>query len=208
MELGAGCGRVLRALLAAGHDAWGLELDSARVARGRARLAAADLPPERLLQGDARIWSSEARFHLVLAPYNLLALFDDVGVADVLGTARTAAPNGDLALEAQVWPHEPTPGRAWPNGRTEVTLGGEAASYRETVVERAGGVLQVGRRWRLPDGSERQSMLRLQIRSAQALTALLHASGWRLLGPIVDQRGAAPTEESRVVYVRATSRGP
>ena len=204
LELGAGTARVLRALLAEGHDAWGIDIDEERIALGRRRLSEAGLDPQRLLSADARSWSAPCPFDLVIAPYNLMGLLDDDAAFEVLTqTLANASSASLLSLEAQVWPITPDPGRAWHHGRTDVEVGGEPASYRETVVEKPGGVLQIGRRFRLPDGSERQTMLSIRVRPVDALVELLARTGWMLAAPIVDEEGRPPNDDSKVVYLTA-----
>ncbi len=204
VELGAGTARVLGALLAEGHDAWGIDIDEERIALGRRRLSEAGLDPQRLLTADARSWVAPRPVDLVLAPYNIIGLFDDDTAFEVLTQTRAnASPAAILSFEAQVWPITPDPGRAWNNGRTDVEIGGEPASYREMVVEKPGGVLQIGRRFRLPDGSERQTMLSIRVRPVDALVELLARTGWMLAAPIVDEEGRPPNDDSKVVYMTA-----
>jgi SAM-dependent methyltransferase len=99
LDLGCGTGRVALDLARLGHPLHGLDLDSELVAAFNARAAAAGLPAE-AIAGDARDFSLDEEFALVLAPMQLIQLF--AGPAERLACLRCAArhlrPGGSIAV--------------------------------------------------------------------------------------------------------------
>jgi SAM-dependent methyltransferase len=71
LEIGCGTGRLLRAALARGIDAWGIDASPAMVERCRSQLPAAQR--ERVAVGDAVSLSLGRRFALVAAPFRVLS---------------------------------------------------------------------------------------------------------------------------------------
>lgn len=206
LELGAGTCRVLVALLDAGLDAYGLEVDEARHAAGRKVLAAHGHDVGRLIVGDARSWSAAQPMALVLATFNFLALFDDQGATEVLAAVRdNLGPGGNLAMEAQVWPGDGLVGGVpkW-STRVSVEVGSEAAQYREFVQQQPHGLLRVRRQFSFDDGSKRELLQELRIRSADRLQNMLRSAGFAVLSPVLDEQGRPPNAESRIVFIQAT----
>lgn len=206
LELGAGTCRVLVALLDAGFDAHGLELDEARHAAGHRVLAAHGHDVGRLVVGDARCWSPPQPMALVLATFNFLALFDDQGATEVLAAVRSnLGPGGKLAMEAQVWPGDGL-ARVVPKWSTRVSVevGSETAQYREFVQQRPRGLLRVRRQFSFDDGSKRELVQNLRIRSADRLQNMLRSAGFAVLSPVLDDQGRPPNAESRIVFIQAT----
>ena len=203
LELGAGTGRVLIPLLEAGVDAQGLELSPERASVGWALLGARRLDPGRLRLGDARRWRAQTPFGLVLATFNLLALFDDDGLAQVLAAAHAnLRPGGVFALEAQVWPG-PTSRETWETSEpTTLVVGGEDVDYRETLEQPRPGLLRVHRRFGFADGSSRLVVQDLRIRGLTALEAALRAARFEVLLPVLDEHGQPPSDQSRLVFLR------
>jgi SAM-dependent methyltransferase len=71
LELGAGTGRLLRAALRQGVDAWGIDLSPAMVARCEAELAPAERARVRV--ADAVRLDLDRRFALIVAPFRVLS---------------------------------------------------------------------------------------------------------------------------------------
>jgi SAM-dependent methyltransferase len=71
LEIGVGTGRLLRAALQRGVDAWGLDLSPAMIERCRARLDPAQR--ERVRVADAGTMRLERRFALIVAPFRVLS---------------------------------------------------------------------------------------------------------------------------------------
>ena len=76
LELGAGTCHVLRSLIKAGVDAYGLELEPAMLARGRKKLFDSGIrdAKSRLVLGDMRDFSHSRRYGAVILPYNTFGL--------------------------------------------------------------------------------------------------------------------------------------
>ncbi len=76
LEIGSGTGRLLRAALRQGVDAWGIDVSPAMVARCRAGLALAE--HERAAVADALQLDLGRRFALIAAPFRVLSHVPDV----------------------------------------------------------------------------------------------------------------------------------
>lgn len=205
LELGAGTCRVLAPLLDAGLDAYGIELDEARHAAGSRVLAAHGHEVGRLIVGDARSWSAPQPMALVLAPFNFLALFDDQSATRLFAAARNnLGPGGRLAMEVQVWLGEGLAGSRWESTPVAVEVGSETAQYREFVQRRPDGLLRVRRQFTFDNGSKRELVQELRIRSAERLQDMLRSAGFGVLSPVLDDQGRPPNAESRIVFIQAT----
>lgn len=205
LELGAGTGRVLAPLLDAGLNAYGLEWSEERLGLGRAKLAARGHSAERLIAGDARCWAAPWPAALVLATFNFLALFEDPEVLRVLRSARrNLRAGGTLAMEAQIWPPAEQNGYRWESREVAIAVGRDVARYREVVLQGQGGLLRVRRLFSFDDGSTRELVQDLWIRSVPSLRSLLTRAGFEVLPEILDERGRSPGPESRIVFMRAT----
>ena len=102
LELGTGTARVLGALLAAGHDAYGIELDPEIYRQGRVRLGhVARFAQERLLLDDMREFRFKERFSLIIAPGNSLGelLTKDDVCACFRSVAAQLSPEGRFAFQ-------------------------------------------------------------------------------------------------------------
>ena len=90
LEIGCGTGRILGALLGAGLDAVGIEVDPDRADAARTRLAAIDGGVRgRVVQADLLELDLGRRFDRVIAPYNVMyALLDDDALARGLSAVR------------------------------------------------------------------------------------------------------------------------
>lgn len=110
LELGAGTGRVTLALAATGLSVVALEPNAAMLERARTRLEDAArrdpglLERVQLLRGDARRLALEARFALVIAPFNTLMHLESVADQDAaLARARAhLLPGGAFACDVFV----------------------------------------------------------------------------------------------------------
>ena len=98
LEIGCGTGRILEALVDAGIDAVGIEIDAVRAERARSRLTragAASRASAGVVQADVRGFDLGRRFDRVIAPYNVLyALLDDDALADGLVAIRDHLEDG------------------------------------------------------------------------------------------------------------------
>lgn len=104
LEIGCGTGRILEALVGAGLDAVGIEIEPARAAAARERLArieGADRATERVLRADVLVCDLARTFARVIAPYNVLyALLDDDALDHGLEVVkRHLAPDGRFVFD-------------------------------------------------------------------------------------------------------------
>ncbi len=119
LEIGTGTGRVLTALLAAGVDAYGVEIDPAMARATRTNLEArfgADAG-HRVRRGSVVDPLSGGPFRLVLAPYNVLCalLSGDELAAMLRSVHRATGASGQLAFdvilgELRPWTRPPIAG--------------------------------------------------------------------------------------------------
>jgi SAM-dependent methyltransferase len=102
LDLGCGTGRVALDLAARGHPVHGLDLDPELVASFRARAESAGLSVT-TTAGDARGFALDDKFALILAPMQLLQIFD--GATEriaCLGSARRHLQSGGTVAVAIV----------------------------------------------------------------------------------------------------------
>jgi len=104
LELGAGTGRITRALLRAGATVSAVDHSAAMLARARERLTrlpAAQRARAALIRADLRKLRLGRRFDLVIAPFNLfMHLYAREDIEQALDTvARHLRPNGRFALD-------------------------------------------------------------------------------------------------------------
>ena len=94
LELGCGSGRIAAALVASGHEVYGVDTDATALA------AAADQSVN-TVHADMRDFHIRRRFHRILIPYNgLYCLLSDADVIACLNTARRhLAPGGQLVFD-------------------------------------------------------------------------------------------------------------
>lgn len=204
LELGAGTGRVLGPLVAAGVDATGLELDPARISAGRARLDGLYGAGDRLVEGDLRTWRSPRPMRLIIAPYNVFNLLDDRDVDAALAAARAnLAPDGELAFEVQCWPDPTDPRSRWELGPTPLTVRGQPATVREEVERRGPTRIRVARHFEFTDGSSASVAVELRCRTLHDWLDLLAANRWALVTEPMDEHGRDHEPGSRLAIVRA-----
>lgn len=209
LELGAGTARVLSALLSAGVDAYGVEIDGGRRDHGLRRLAHEGRSdgPERLLLRDLRQPWADEPFGLVLATYNVLALVNDEDLVATLGVlGRALRPGGALMVEAQAWPRWAAPGE--PIVRTspmrELPSATGSVRYQEqSRLHPAEGLLDVEQTFEPSGGAPITRRITLRIRSLTEWDALLAEAGWCRRGPAVDKTGATADDRSRLVFFGA-----
>lgn len=100
LELGCGTGRVVRALVQAGHPVIGIDHDDHMLARAQNRLAPFSLQNSCLVQADLQSFRFNTRFNLAIAAMNTLCTFDDPGLNAVFRrVSRHLAPDGLFAFE-------------------------------------------------------------------------------------------------------------
>jgi SAM-dependent methyltransferase len=108
LELGAGTGRVTRALAASGHRVVAIERSAAMLDRARERLQAEGLADRvELIEGDMRTLALPERFPLVIAPFNTLmhATTPADQDATLTGVHRQLAPGGAFGFDLFVPRH-------------------------------------------------------------------------------------------------------
>lgn len=90
LEIGCGTGRILEALVEAGFDVVGIEVDAGRAEAARSRLAAAgDRTTARVVRADLVGLDLGRRFDRIIAPYNVLyALLDASALARGFAAVR------------------------------------------------------------------------------------------------------------------------
>jgi SAM-dependent methyltransferase len=153
LELGAGYGRVLRALADVKRRVVGLELDQAflRLARRNLRtLSAAKRKSVRLVQGDIRDFECAQPFERVLLPYNALycLLSKSAALSCFRAARRALQPGGVFALDV------------WNAAEFDRTPMSAAADEREPIV----CVTYAGREYDVFERSRvRQSRKRLDV---------------------------------------------
>jgi SAM-dependent methyltransferase len=99
LDLGCGTGRVALDLAGQGHPTQGLDIEPELVAAFNARAEGARLPAS-AVAGDAREFDLEDRFAAILAPMQLIQLFDSPSerVSCLRCAARHLQPGGTIAV--------------------------------------------------------------------------------------------------------------
>ena len=202
LELGCGTGRILSALLAAGVDADGLELDPSMAAAGARRLASEGHAAARIKRGDMRTFALERKYALVVLPDNSLSLLhDDADVATTFARVRShLRQNGEFVFDHVLLDRAPAH-HAWPTRDVDVdgtplraeTSGvydADARIYTLTIVATDGG------------GARRSMELALRQRSPEEILELLRASGFSPRVPPSDERGRPVDAQSHLMIGR------
>ena len=100
IELGCGTGRVVRALIQAGHHVIGIDIDRQMLARAQNHLAPFFLQNSCLVQADLQTFRFDLRFNIAIASMNTLCTFDDSGLITAFrNIARQLSPDGLFAFE-------------------------------------------------------------------------------------------------------------
>ena len=204
LELGCGTGRILSALLAAGLDADGLELDPSMRAAAIDRLHTdghADAST-RIHLADMRAFRLERRYASVLLPDNSLALLsDDADVLAMLSSVRThLREGGELAFDHEFLDRAP-PSHEWP--AREVDVAGVRMRVETTgrydPETRIYGVTATGT---ASAASPRRIELALRQRTPEEIARLLRDGGFRPRAPAVDERGKPVSSASHLMIGR------
>ena len=100
IELGCGTGRVVRALIQAGHHVIGIDHDRHMLTRAQTHLAPFFPQNSCLVQADIQTSGFDVSFNLAIASMNTLSTLDDAGLnAACDNVARQLAPGGLFAFE-------------------------------------------------------------------------------------------------------------
>jgi SAM-dependent methyltransferase len=198
LELGCGTGRILAALLEAGVDAHGLDLDPELVQAARERLGRRGHDPDRVAVGDMR-GPLRGPFRTAILAHNTAALLDDEALLATLGAVRQAVgPDGRLLLDVELTDHAAfrAPPHRWARTDTVEVEGRSVMVHREGTFEPSTGILTV--RERVSGARASTATLRLHARPRAALEALLAQAGWETVGPPRDATGAPVGPASRL----------
>ena len=214
LELGAGAGRLLRALAAPERDVWGVELEPSLLALARRELS--DLPaPARkrveLRQGDMISLRLSRRFERVLLPYNgfFCLLSHKAALACLRSARRLLQPGGVFAFD--VWNAEPLHAAGMELDTTEaacVSFTHAGRSYQ--VFERC----QLGRdpqrldvtyRYVARGVPQREQVLRQRYYTPVELARLLAAAGLELRSVHGGFSGQPFTDTSARLVLSATA---
>jgi SAM-dependent methyltransferase len=215
LELGAGTGRVTRALLRAGAEVVAVDRSAPMLAHAReriARLPEAQRARVRWQVADLRRLRLRRRFGLVIAPFNLfMHLYSRADVEAALAAiARHLAPGGRLAFDvlmpdlgvlrrdpARVYScrpvHDPTDGARYAYGE----------SFDYDPQRQVQTVRMLFQRVDKPE-IERETPLSLRFYFPEELSALLHYNRFRIEARYGDFAGAAPDagSEHQVIVAR------
>lgn len=209
LELGCGTGRILGALLAAGHDAWGLELDRRIAEAARRRLIQRNLRDklDRVTIGDMCTLAHPRRYRLIILPYNTLSqLHDTDSVRSMLRRVRAhLMPGGTFALDVY-----PAGGRPWSNppytfeaAPTELTVHGQRVVLHESgVYDPDTRMFALSQRGDWEDGRVQRAITRMHHLAIPQMERLLIDEGWELEGEPKDERGDRATEQSHIWMAR------
>ncbi len=138
LDLGCGAGRVLYYLVMLGADAHGLDLSVAMVEHCRRTI-----PEATVVQGDLATLTEhvEGRFRMVLAPNNLLDVFNDAERRHVLGQIREILdPDGVLIFSSHDLAHLENPHQGG-NGHQRAMLRKLLTSSPHDIARSASGQL-------------------------------------------------------------------
>ncbi len=143
LDVGCGSGRILFPLLAAGHEAHGIELETAMLglAEERARsLSAAARARLSLHHGNATQYAFPTRYSLILLSYNMLMHFHETATQLILlqHLRRIAHPHARLIIDL------PHPGEAFASQDTD-----SLQHERDIIDPDSGNLIQVFSRSRL-----------------------------------------------------------
>lgn len=203
LELGVGTGRLFGGLLAAGHDAWGIENNEAMLGRAQERAQQQFGPAavHRLSHGDARDFALDQHFDLVLASYNFLALVppsDLPRVSDAV--VRHLNRGGQFAFDLIV--AEAAPWARMSKARrstTDLLVGGVSVAYEVTArFDPQTRIHQLDEQAVFPDGRTVSERLCLYQWRVEQLVAELERLGWTHARPPTDQLGAPYAPRARI----------
>lgn len=201
LELGTGTARVLGALLQAGVDAYGLELNSGMASAGRDRLIAMGRTDsnERLLVDDMTQFSNSRRYKLVFLAYNTLAqVHDPESLSSLLErVSLVLAPGGELAFDIFL-PHQDELVRS---GEAALTIDGLPVTFRERLEYVPETRMQtIDQTFEFSDGSTRQLRVRNYVWPIPELEGCVRRHGYEFVGRAIDEQGR-PISSTSSLYI-------
>lgn len=211
LELGVGSGRVAIPLGLDGHEVMGLDLNPAMLARARARADESELPPGRLtlLEGDARAFSLDRTFPLIIAPFNaLLHLYEAEELAACFACVRRhLAPGGRFVFDVRmpsVKELARDPDREYAVGRfVHPTLGVKVRYTEQFRYDALKQVQFVTLRFYPPDGEVLETLLAQRQIFPNELRGLLRLGGLKLARRMGDFDGLAMSPEADTQIIEA-----
>ncbi|TEU00478.1 MAG: class I SAM-dependent methyltransferase [Anaerolineales bacterium] len=216
IELGCGTGRVVRALIQAGHHVIGIDHDRHMLARAQIQLAPFFPQNSCLVQADLQTFGFDLRFKIAIASMNTLSTFDDAGLnAAFDNVARQLAPDGLFAFEIPnpavdpfkgVDPNEPLTGFVEP----------ESGNPCQVYAQRIEGSTQnhVEILWHydelLTDGSTQRYSLRQKyfLRSEEKIREFLNRANCTVIEVYGDYARSSFEEDSETMIVIAKANLP
>jgi len=216
VELGCGTGRVVRALVQAGHHTIGIDYDRHMLARAQIHLIPFFQQNSFLVRADLQTFRFSVSFNLAIASMNTLSTFDDTGLIAVFrNVSRHLAPGGIFAFEIPNPAIDPFKG-ADPDEPLTGFFEPDSGNHCQVYAQRMTGPSQdqVGILWHydelLEDGSAQRTTLRQEyyLRSKEKVGELLDRANCTVIESYGDY-ARSPFEgdsETMIILARANPR--
>ena len=211
LELGCGTGRVLQALIEAGHRSVGIDHDQQMLVRAKMQLAPFFIDNPCLVQADLQTFAFGLRFNLAIAPMNTLCTFDDTSLIGVFcHVRRQLAPGGLIAFEIpnpEVDPFEGVDPDEPLTGFIESESGNPCQVYAQRVEQPTKN--RVKTLWHfdelLADGSSQRYTLRQDyfLRSTKEIQNLLGQANYKVTDIFGDYARTPFREDSETMIIVA-----
>jgi SAM-dependent methyltransferase len=214
LELGCGTGRVLRALIEAGHHTVGIDHDRQMLLRAWMHLAPAFDENTCLVQADLQSYAFGLPFNLAIAPMNTLSIFDVSALEEIATNVRKQlSPEGTFAFELpnpavdpfdEVDPDEPL------TGFIEPESGNPCQVYAQRVEHKGQSPLEI--HWHydelLADGSSQRYTLRQAyfLHSYEDIESILIEAGYIVDKAFGDYTRAPFNQEANTMILVARVR--
>lgn len=216
VELGCGTGRVVRALIQAGHHVIGIDNDHHMLARAQIHLAPFFPQNSCLVQAEIQTFGFNVSFKLAIASMNTLSTFDDVELNTAFdNVARQLTPGGLFAFEIPNPAVDPFKG-VDPNELLTGFVEPESGNPCQVYAQRIEGPVQdqVVILWHydelLMDGSTQRYSLRQEyfLRSEEKIREFLNRANCTVIETYGDYARSSFEEDSETMIVIAKANLP
>ena len=207
LELGCGTGRIVSALLQAGIDADGLELDPSMRSAALRRLTEQGVSDaaQRVVLADMRQFAVRRRYSLVLLPDNSVSMLElDADVDATLRCVRDHLREGGQMVLDHTLLERAGKDQSWPERDVDV----EGVRMHVVTTGRYNEkrrLYELSIRAEADGAATRRLELRLRQRTPAEIVNCLSAASFHPCGPAIDERGRRVDEHSHVFIGRFTT---